>query len=61
MAVQKAHPKDLIRLIWVKTVPQQPAACIKRGSPMILIRVVSTKTNAGDPTRRRDEGGSTWH
>ena len=30
--------------------------CIKSRSPMILMNVVSTKTNAGDPTRRNGEG-----
>jgi len=29
--------------------PNRPAICIKSGFPMILMSVVSTKTNAGDP------------
>lgn len=39
-----------MHLVWLKTVPQQPTICIKSGSPMILMSVVSTKTSAGDPT-----------
>lgn len=43
-----------------KTAPQQPAVCINPGSPVILMSVVSTKANAGEPTRSGGRGGNTW-